>query len=176
MQTSISTLDSLVTGLGGVNLVQSTESTLGPDDEPADVTTRGQLQQVQGSDGTSLDTGDVPQGLDDTLVVLVNDKRTSPLPVPPVPHLSLSGPDLPRVGDLDNVRVGLDGLQELDGFLGLFEGLGRVGKDEGNLLDLLDSVTTGENQRGKGRSSQSRGDGVSSLVLVDLRGRRRIRL
>jgi hypothetical protein len=30
-------------------------------------------------------------------------------------------------------------------------------------------VTTGEDQRGKGRSSQSRGDGVSSLVLVNLR-------
>lgn len=160
--------DSLVTGLGGVNLVQGAESTLGPDDEPADVTTGGQLQQVQGGDGAGLDTGNVPQGLDDTLVVLVDDQRSSPLPVPPVPHLSLSGPDLPRVGDLDNVRVGLDGLQELDGLLGLLERLGRVGQDKGNLLDLLDSVSSGEDQRGKGRSSQSRGDGVSSLVLVDL--------
>jgi len=161
-------LDSLVTRLGSVNLVQSAESTLGPDDEPADVTTGGQLQQVQGRDGAGLDTRNVPEGLDDTLVVLVNDQRSSPLPVPPVPHLSLSGPDLPRVGDLDNVRVGFDGLQELDGLLGLFERLGRVGEDEGNLLDLLDSVSTGEDQRGEGRSSQSRGDGVSSLVLVDL--------
>jgi hypothetical protein len=133
------------------------------------VTTGGQLQQVQGRDGAGLDTRNVPEGLDDTLVVLVDDQRSPPLPVPPVPHLSLSGPDLPRVGDLDNVRVGLDGLQELNGLLGLLQRLGRVGEDERNLLDLLDSVTTGEDQRGKGGSSQSRGDGVSSLVLVDLR-------
>ena len=159
---------SLVAGLGGVNLLQSTESTLGPDDEPSNVTTGGQLQEVQGGDGAGLDTGNVPQGLHDTLVVLVDNKGTPSLPVPPVPHLSLSSSDLPGVGNLDNIGVGLEGLQELDGLLGLLQRLGRVSNDEGNLLDLLDTVTTGEDQRGKGRGGQGRSNGVSALVLVDL--------
>lgn len=44
-----------------------------------------------------------------------------------------------------------------------------VGRDdEGAFLDLLDSVTSSENKGWEGRCGESRSDGVSLLVLVDL--------
>lgn len=158
----------VVAGLGRVDVVQGVHGSLGPDDESTHVATGGQLEQVQVLDVAGLDSRNVSESLDEALVIVVNDQRSSSLPVSPVPHLSLSGSQLSRVGNLDDVGVGLDGLQELDGGLGLVEGLGGVRDDEGNLLDLFDTVASGENERGQGGSSQSRSDGVSSLVLVDL--------
>lgn len=158
----------IVTRLGGVDVVQGVHGTFGPNDESTHVSTGCQLQQVQVLDVAGLDTGDVSESLDQTLVVVVNNQGSSSLPVSPVPHLTLTGSDLSGVGDLDDIGVSLDGLQELDGGLGLVQRFGSVGDDQGNFLDLFDSVTSGEDQGRKGRSSQSRGDGVSSLVLVDL--------
>jgi len=88
--------------------------------------------------------------------------------VTPVPHLSLTGTDLSGVGNLDDVGVSLDRLEELDGDLGLGDGLGGVGNDEWDLLDLLDTVTTGEDKGRESRCGKSRGNGVSALTLVDL--------
>jgi hypothetical protein len=158
----------IVSGLGGVNVVKSLHGTFGPDDESTHVTTGGQLQQVQVLDVAGLDTGDVSESLDQTFIVVVNDQRSSSLPVSPVPHLTLTGSELSGVGNLDDVGVSLDSLQELDGGLGLLQRFGSVGDNKRNFLDLFDSVTSSQNKGRKSRSSQSRGDGVSLLVLVDL--------
>jgi hypothetical protein len=155
-------------GLGGVDVVKSCDGSLGPDDETTDVTTWSELKEVEGLNGAGLDSRDVTEGLDETFVVVVDDERTTPLPVTPVPHLSLSGAELARVGDLDDVVVGLDGLEELYGGLGLGDGLGGVGDDERNLLDLLDPVSTGEDEGWESRGSEGRSDSVTLLVLVDL--------
>lgn len=132
------------------------------------MTTRGELEEVEGLNGAGLDTGDVLESPDDTLVLGVDDEGTPPLPVPPVPHLTLTGPDLPRVGNLGDVGVGSDSLEELDGSLGLVGGLDGRREDEGDLLDLLDPVASGEDKRGESRGSEGRSNGVSSLVLVHL--------
>jgi hypothetical protein len=132
------------------------------------VTTWGELKEVESGDWASLDTWDVSESLDETLVLVVDDERTTSLPVTPVPHLSLTGTDLSGVGNLDDVGVSLDRLEELDGDLGLGDGLGGVGNDEWDLLDLLDTVTTGEDKGRESRCGKSRGNGVSALTLVDL--------
>lgn len=160
--------NSLEAGLLLVNGVKGSNGGLGPDDESTDVATRSELKEVQAIDRASLDTGNVLESSDDTLVLAVHDERTPPLPVPPVPQLSLSSSELAAVGDLGDVAVGGEGLQELDGSLGLGGRLNGGGDDEGNLLDLLDTVTSGKDQRGESGSSNGGSNGVSLLVLVDL--------
>lgn len=132
------------------------------------MTSRSQLQQVQRLNGASLDSRNVPESLDDTLILVVNNEGSSPLGVPSVSHLSFTSSNLSGVGNLDNIVVSLDGLQQVNSGPGLGETFGIVGDDERNFLDFLDSVTSGEDQGRKSGSSQSRSDGVSSLVLVDL--------
>jgi len=151
-----------------VDTVKGGNGGLGPDDESTDVSTRGELEQVELVNRAGLDTWDVLEGSDETLVLGVDDKGSSSLPVSPVPHLSFTGTDLSRVGDLGDVGVSGDGLQELDSGLGLGGRLDAGGDDKGDLLDLLDSVTTGEDKGWEGRSGDGRGNGVSLLVLVDL--------
>jgi len=151
-----------------VDTVKGSDSRLGPDDESADVSTGGELEEVELVNRASLDTWDVLERTDDTLILLVNNEGTSSLPVSPVPHLSLTGTDLARVGDLGDIGVSGDGLEELDSGLGLGGRLDGGGDDKGDLLDLLDAVTTGEDKGWEGRSGDGRGNGVSLLVLVDL--------
>ena len=132
------------------------------------MSTRGELEEVELVDRAGLDTWDVLERTNKSLILLVDDERAPSLPVSPVPHLSLTGSDLARVGNLGDIGVGRDGLEELDSGLGLGGRLDGGRDDKGNLLDLLDSVTSGEDKGWEGRSGDGRGNGVSLLVLVDL--------
>ena len=85
-----------------------------------------------------------------------------------IPHLALTRAESARVGDLDDISVGAEGLEESDGLLGLGDLLDLGGDDEGDFVNLLDAVAAGEDERGESRGSQSRDDGESALVLVDL--------
>lgn len=151
-----------------VDVVEGSNGRLGPDDESTDVTSWGELEQVELVNWAGLDTWDVLEGSNDTLILGVDDEGSSSLPVSPVPHLSLSSSDLSGVGNFGDVGVGGNGFEELDGGLGLVDRLDGRGEDEGNFLDLLDSVSSGKNQRWEGRSGNGGSDGVSLLVLVDL--------
>ena len=62
----------------------------------------------------------------------------------------------------------MEALEESDSLLSLGEGLGGRGDDERDFLDLLDTVATGKDEGGEGRSSQGRDNGEPALVLVDL--------
>lgn len=151
-----------------VNRVEGGNGGFGPDDESTDVTSRSELEEVQRLDGTSLDTWNVLECSNDSFILGVNDQRSPSLPVPPVPQLSFSSPDLSRVGDLGDVGVSGNGLQKLDGSSGLLGRLDGRRNDEGTFLDLFDSVTSSEDEGWESRCSESRSDGVSLLVLVDL--------
>lgn len=155
-------------GVGTVDRVQGFEGTLGPDDESTQVSTRGQLQQAQVLDVGGFDTWDVSQGLDKTVVLGVDDQWTSSLGESSTSQLTLTGSQLLGLDDLDNVLVGTDGLQDGNGVLGLGDGLEVVGDDQRQFLDLFNSVTSGQNQRGDGRGSDGRGSGITLLVMVDL--------
>lgn len=63
-------------------------------------------------------------------------------------QLALSGAEFAGLGDLDNVRVGTDGLQQSDGSAGLLKSAkGRVGHNERELGDRGDAVTAGLDER-----------------------------
>jgi hypothetical protein len=94
-----------------VDGVEGGHGGLGPDDKSTDVTTWGELEEVKGLDGASLDTWNVLESSNDSFILGVNDEGTPSLPVSPVPQLSLSSPDLSGVGNLGDVGVSGDGLE-----------------------------------------------------------------
>ena len=161
-------------GGGAVDLVEGLEGGGGPDDEAAEVTTGGELEEVQGEDGGGLNTGNVAEGTDELLAIdlgVVDNQRTAALAEAAVTQLTLTSTELAGLLDLDEVLTGTDSLEEGNGGLGLgesgtLEGLGL--NDEGDLGDLGDTVTAGEEQSGDGGSSQSRGGSEALLVQVEL--------
>ena len=130
------------------------------------MTTWCELQEVESPHVDELNTWEVTERPDDTIVFVVYDQWATTLAVAAIAHLALAGPEFPRVGHFDNVSVRVEGLEECYGLLGLFEGLGSGGDDERNFLDLLDAVSTGKDQRGEGGCSESGNDGEATLVLV----------
>ena len=164
-----SLLDGRGGGVGTEDGVQLVEGGLGPDAEATQVTSGSELEEVQAVDGHELNTGEVAEGPQSNGLLVIDDQRSSTLDVPPVPHLTLTGTDLLGVLSLLDIGVGTEGLQDLDGELGLVNVLqGVVGDNQGDLFDGLNTVTTGHNQSGKGRGSQSRADGNTTLVQVGL--------
>lgn len=163
-------------GLGGgaVDLVEGLEGGRGPDDEAAEVTAGGELEQVEGGDGGGLDAGDVAEAGDEVLAVSlggVDDEGTATLAVAAATELALAGAELLGALDLLQVGAGTDSLEQGDGGSGLGDSVGgdelRV-DDEGNLRDAHDLVTAGEQERGDGRGGNGRAGSVALLALVDL--------
>jgi hypothetical protein len=163
-------------GLGGgaVDLVEGLEGSGGPDDEATEVTTRGELEEVESGDGGGLDTSDVAESGDKLLAInlgVVDDKRATSLAVTAATELTLTGTELLGTLDLLNILTGTNGLQETksSGGLGNGSSLEDGGVDnEGNLGDGVDLVATGLEQGNGSGGSQSRDDGVSPSVLVSI--------
>lgn len=153
---------------GAVDIIKEAESTLGPDDESSKVTTGSELKKIQSPDVDNFDTRQVAESLNNAIILVVDNKRTTALTVPTVPQLSLSSTELTRVGNLDNIGVSTQGLEEGNSLLGLFEGLGGVSDNERNFLDLLDTVTTSEDKGREGGGGKGRDNSEAALVLVDL--------
>lgn len=159
---------------GAVDLVESRESRRRPDDETAEVTTRGELEEVERVDGAGLDTGDVAESKDEVLAILlgvVDDERTTALLVAATPHLTLTGANLAGVLGLLDVGTGTDSLEKGDGSGGLLDGAISEGgrrDDEGNLGDGGDGVTTGEEKSRRTRGGERGGGREALLVEVDL--------
>lgn len=147
--------------------VEGLESLTGPDDESAEVTTRGELEEVESVDVDEVDSGKVSGGSLHGLVLLsVHDQGTLSQDVSGVSHLALT----------DSNSLGVSGLLEVLGGTevsqGGEKGLGGVNievvDNEGKLGCTHDSVTSGEDKGGDGGGSNSSGDCVSPLVGVDL--------
>lgn len=151
-------------GGGAVDLVEGLESRRGPDDETAEVTAGGELEEVQAVDGGSLNTRDVAESADEILSILVgvvDDERTTTLLVATVPELTLTSTELAGRLDLLDIGTSTDGLEESKSGRGLGNGgvgEGGRGDNERNLGDGGDVVTTGKEKGSAGRSS----DGGSS--------------
>lgn len=155
-------------GVGSVQAIELLKGTLSPDAETSKMTTRGQLKEVQSLNVAQFNTRDVSEGLDETLVLVVDDQRTTSLGVTSVPHLTLTTAEF--LGGLDflDIIIGTEFLEKGDGVGGFGQLFDSVADNKGDLVDLLNSVTTGHDQSGDGRGSQSRSNSVSSLVDVDL--------
>jgi len=132
------------------------------------VSSRGELEKVQAANLDEVDTGEVAEGLHDAVILVVDHKGTTTQNMATVAELSLTAAELARASRLLDIFVGTDRLQGGNGLLGLVERLGRVVNNARDLLDLSDGVSTGHHKGREGRSSQSRGDGVTLLVGVDL--------
>lgn len=161
--------------LGGaaVDGVEGGECGGGPDDETTEVTTWGELEEVESVDGAGLDTWDVAESADKFLAVLlwlVDDERSTTLLVATTPQLALAGTQLAGVLDLLELRSSTDGVEESDGSRGLLDGTteGRGRNDEWDLWDGGDVVTAGEEQSSAGRGSDGRGSSETLLAKVDL--------
>jgi hypothetical protein len=157
---------------GAVDGVEGLEGRGGPDDEATEVTTGGELEEVEGEDGGGLNTGDVAESTNKLLAVglgVVDDERTAALAEAAASQLTLTGTNLAGLRDLDELGTSTESLEESDSSLGLgdsgiLKGLGV--NDEGNLGDVGDAVTAGEEERGDGGGSQGRGGSETSISLV----------
>ncbi|KAH3673894.1 hypothetical protein OGATHE_001874 [Ogataea polymorpha] len=157
-----------VARFGLVDRVQSSKGRLGPDDKSSQVGTWSQLQQAQSGDWSGLDTRQVSESLDKTLVLAVDNQWSSSLGESSASQLTLTGSHLLGLDHLDDVLVGTDSLQDSNSFLGLGDRL-KVGRhNQWNLRNLLDSVASGQNQRLHSSGSNGRSSGVSLLVEIDL--------
>jgi len=148
------------------DLVKKGKGTLGPDDKAAKMSTRGELEEVESLYVGELDAREVAECLYDAVVLVIDDERATALAVTAVAHLSLSGAELARIRDLDDIGVCINALQEGYGFLCLLEGLDVGGDNERNLGDLLNAVTAGENERREGRGGEGGDGSEATLVLV----------
>jgi hypothetical protein len=154
------------------DLVEGLEGGGGPDNEATEVTTRGELEEVEGKDGGSLNTGDVAEGTDELLAInlgVVDNERTAALAEAAVPELTLTGTHLAGLGDLDELVTGSESLKKGDGGLGLgesstLEGLGL--NNERNLRDVGDAVTASEEKGRDGRSSKSGSSSETPIIML----------
>jgi hypothetical protein len=159
-------------GGGAVDGVEGLEGRRGPDDESAKVTTRGELEEVQGVDVASLTAGQVAETLDKILAIsvgVVDDERSTTLAVAAATELALSGTELLGLLSLQNILTSTDGGQDLESSrsLGSSSTLEDSGvDDQGNLGNVGNLVTTGEEKRGDTGSSNGRGSSVSPSFLV----------
>ena len=87
--------------------IQLLEGTLGPDTEAAQVPPGGQQQEVQAVHFEEVDPGEVAKRTRDPVVFVVDDERALSLNKAPVPHLSLSGTQLPRGLTLLDVGISI---------------------------------------------------------------------
>jgi len=131
------------------------------------VTSGSKLEEVQSVNVDALDSGNVSEGSPQLLsfVGAVYEKRASSGGESSVSVLSVSATYRLGVLGLGDVGVGVDGLEEAHGVLCLDDILECLGvNNEGYLCNLLDSVTSGEDKGGDGRTGKGGGQSVSALV------------
>lgn len=142
----------------------------GPDDETTEVTTGGELKEVESVDGGGLDTGKVAEALDELLAVgssAVDDEGTAPLAVAAASELSLTSTELLRLLGLLNIGTSTDSLQETESTSSLGGRAESLGIDnERNLGNGSDLVTTGEKKGSDGGRSKGRGSSEAPEQLV----------
>lgn len=151
------------------DLVEGLEGRFSPDDESSDVTTWGELSQVESVDIADFNAWDVSDGLEEGGVFVVVDEEWSlSESVSSVSELTLSWSDGLGVDDSFNIIISTESLEESNDFLGLGSTFDLVINDQRKVGDVVDSVTSGKDERSDSGGSQSGSDGVSLLLDVDL--------
>ena len=161
-------------GLGcrSVDGVQSGESSRGPDDEAAQVSTRSQLKQVQREYRGSLHSGDVAEGTYQMFTIglgVVHDQGAAALTMSATSHLTLTGSELARLLHLDDIRACTNRLEECSSSRGLDQRGGFedfAGDDEGDFADGGDAVASGEEEGGDGRGCDRGGSCEAPVRFV----------
>merc|ERR1719348_1925090 len=126
---------------GAVQTIQLLKGCFGPDAESANMTSRSQLKEVEVVNLDGVNSRDVPECLGQTLILVVDDKRSSLLDVTSEEH---------------------------DSLLGLLKSLDLVGHNKRNLADAIDDVTLGHDQSGDPGGGNGGAHGVPLLGDIDL--------
>lgn len=154
-------------GEGSEDIVELLEGALSPDDEPADVASGGELEKVESADVSDFNSGHVSECLDEgNIGSAVDNERSSSGSVPSVSELALSGSDLDGVDDLLDISPGSSFPKESDGLLGPLNLLDGITDDEGKFGDVINSVSSGLDEREDGGGGECGGNGVSLLLEV----------
>lgn len=152
--------------VGTEDLVEGLESILGEDDETTEVTTGGELEEVESVDGADIDTSKVSgSSSEGGVLITVDDKRTLSHNEAGVSHLTGTASGGLGFANSLEVLLGTKLVQSLEQVLGSLNVEGV--NNERKLRDVHNSVTSGEDKRSNSGGSQSRGDGVSLLVDID---------
>lgn len=153
--------------VAAVEAVQAVEGILSEDHEAANVTTRGELEEVEAVNVADVNAGKVAGGaLDVAVVVAVDDKGSLSQLEAVVAHLvatvahGLGGTNASKVAGGTNV---VENGEQASGAFNV-----EAVQDEGKLSNAVNVVTTGLNEGSDGRGSEGSSDGVSLLALVDL--------
>jgi len=149
--------------------VQLLEGTLGPDDESAQLTSGGQLQQVHSGHVAHIHSWHIAEGLHHFDVFIgVDHQRTSSLGEPPVPQFAFAGSQLLALDHSHDVFVDTEPLEEGDGFLGLLDAFETVIDDQRHFGDLFYFVSSGQDQRSAATSGNGGSSSMTSLLDIDL--------
>jgi hypothetical protein len=143
------------------------ESILGPDNKSTNMSTRSELEKVEGINWAELNTREVTETLDETRVVLVAHKWAATHGVATVTPLTTASAKLLGGSALLNIIVSTDSLKDLDSGLGLVNGLNVVSDNKWDLWELAHFVTTCLNESWESRSSESRSGSITALVFID---------
>jgi len=127
------------------------------------VSTGSKLEEVEAADAAKLNSGKVAEGLLNTVVGGVDDKRSTTEGVTTSTHLTLTGTDLLGITGLLNILKSTNGSKDILGSGSLLGRLNGIVKHERNLRNLIDTVTTSHN---KGRNSSGSQGGRNSIPLL----------
>jgi hypothetical protein len=151
-----------------VDGVEGFERVFGEDEESSNVSTWSQSENVQLVDVQTVNAWDVSEGLDNTVILSVDDAWAQLLDVLAVSHLtSASSHSAGGVNSLDIVPSA-DSLEKVDGLLGLLVLLCVVGDNEWDFWDVVDLVALGHNESWYASGGDSGRHSVSALVDVTL--------
>jgi len=169
---SVEVISGLALGSNSVStekFIEGLESRFSPDDESSEVTTGSELSKVKSVNVSDFNTGKVSNSSEESDVLVAVDKEgSSSESVSSVSELTLTRSNNLSVGNSFNIFVGTESLQESNGILSLFNTFEFIINNQRKIGDILDSVTSGEDQRSDSGSSKSSSDGMSLLLDVDL--------
>lgn len=158
-----------ILAVGAEDLVQRLEGRLGPDDQATEGATWSELLKVESVNVVDFDAWDVSDGLEELDVLVgVDEEWATTDSVSSVSDLATTSTEGLGVGNSLDVLVETEGLKEVDDLLGLLEGFDLVVEDEWELADLINTVTTGEDQWGLEGGGEGSGNSVTFLGHVDL--------
>ncbi|XP_075392847.1 polyamine-modulated factor 1-binding protein 1 [Tenrec ecaudatus] len=140
--------------------------TFSPNAETPHVPTRSKFQSIQFADIEQSNSGDVPEGLDDTIVFVVDNAGSPALDPLTVPHFALARSHSLRCIDRLDIIPGLKFLKKQNCLFGLLVAFYFVFDHQRKFRNFLNTMTFRHDEGGQGRGSQGRTDGVALLNCV----------
>jgi len=118
------------------------------------------MENVQSADVEKGNSGEVPECSGDAVVISVDNERSLPHDMSPVPDLANTSPHLAGFLCLLDIIVSSDGLHQSNSLFGFREVLNSSLNNTWNLVDLLNFVSSCHEEAGDSGCSDSRADGI----------------